>query len=993
MDEVSRQKKQEIKPCDYFHLIAGAGMGGIIALLLGRLQLTVSQCIHEYWALSSLILRKEVVSPDPPLFDAQKLKRIMNGIVEKYIGNKNNSLLDPSTKSNTKTVIFAVPADAQDDRKCLRIYKTADQESDELTLSNDVSISDIAVAAVAARGLFEPAPLRFAGGKTVWFLDKLYPLGLINPAHLVWNELQSLPDVERRPDLILSLGSGKPENDDIPYLLELEPISGRPFFPKRQIQRVFRRFGNLVKRQNSTTSNLSSKTSGEQGLVDKVAEHLKKEEKTPTARIPFDVYRRLEMPAVPDVGPNDFLSFEEVSGAAHKLFDSIKLRQSISFLKEGQQFGLNWAACTGNSTAISWVLRTQEPSSIRQYLNGRDEHGRTPLHWALDSGSVDAVSCLIDSHCLEYPPTNRHGMKPHELAERSSTAESGPHNFDDFTPFELAAQQGNEKAIETFSEALRIFDRKKKGLDFLEARFPEALGVPRMFRAPLDPPPLLGKDEVKRALSLSIEHGHWKVMELLEEQFGVNFNVLHKDQKLRCLIRSPELATRRFGNKTLLHLAAEQKDIELIKALMKIVPEVDELDGDNQTALHHAIIAGAADIVEFLLKNGADIRRENKAGDDAFMLVIRHSHREPSNGRQLIAEMLLQQGADVKRMSSEGETALTLVIHNGSVESATKMATFLIQNGVDVNQRNKDGSTALMAAFDKGSQALCLHLISLGADSDTLTKDSTPVLQAALSKGMEALSERLLETGLQRNPKMKGDNTAIRMATSRGYCGVLKMFLAAGGDFSQRSSKGESLLHLAARSGSFETLKLLVNEARLPLDQTTTDGYTVLDQVALAGNLRAVEVLVRVGADLETVTENDKTAFELTFDEWLKSFGYVNFWKQRDDLVSVMNFLLQSGAKVRKMPNGDSLAHFVVRQQLDAIWQFFGMDEAKALIDDRNNDGHTPLHIAVLEDNVEKVRALLNAGADQNIQDNNKRLAIQLTENERIKKEFAKWRK
>lgn len=46
------------KPCDYFHMICGTSTGGLIATMLGRLRMTVSQCIDEYRYLSAKVFTK-----------------------------------------------------------------------------------------------------------------------------------------------------------------------------------------------------------------------------------------------------------------------------------------------------------------------------------------------------------------------------------------------------------------------------------------------------------------------------------------------------------------------------------------------------------------------------------------------------------------------------------------------------------------------------------------------------------------------------------------------------------------------------------------------------------------------------------------------------------------------------------------------------------------------------------------------------------------------
>jgi patatin-like phospholipase/acyl hydrolase len=46
------------KPCDFFDMICGTSTGGLIAIMLGRLKLSVSDCILEYKKLSASVFTK-----------------------------------------------------------------------------------------------------------------------------------------------------------------------------------------------------------------------------------------------------------------------------------------------------------------------------------------------------------------------------------------------------------------------------------------------------------------------------------------------------------------------------------------------------------------------------------------------------------------------------------------------------------------------------------------------------------------------------------------------------------------------------------------------------------------------------------------------------------------------------------------------------------------------------------------------------------------------
>ena len=46
------------KPCDYFNMICGTSTGGLIAIMLGRLEMAIDECMKAYIELSSNIFVK-----------------------------------------------------------------------------------------------------------------------------------------------------------------------------------------------------------------------------------------------------------------------------------------------------------------------------------------------------------------------------------------------------------------------------------------------------------------------------------------------------------------------------------------------------------------------------------------------------------------------------------------------------------------------------------------------------------------------------------------------------------------------------------------------------------------------------------------------------------------------------------------------------------------------------------------------------------------------
>jgi patatin-like phospholipase/acyl hydrolase len=74
------------KPCDYFDMIAGTSTGGLIAVMLGRLRMTVDECIAAYTTLSDKVFEKKshrvnIKGKLQGRFDSAELERVIKDII------------------------------------------------------------------------------------------------------------------------------------------------------------------------------------------------------------------------------------------------------------------------------------------------------------------------------------------------------------------------------------------------------------------------------------------------------------------------------------------------------------------------------------------------------------------------------------------------------------------------------------------------------------------------------------------------------------------------------------------------------------------------------------------------------------------------------------------------------------------------------------------------------------------------------------------------
>ena len=97
------------KPCDYFDMIGGTSTGGLIALMLGRMRLTVDECIAAYQQLSPKIFTKihhriNLSSGETQgRFDHKALEDGVKKLLVTYNRSAEALLKDPPELSSCKT--------------------------------------------------------------------------------------------------------------------------------------------------------------------------------------------------------------------------------------------------------------------------------------------------------------------------------------------------------------------------------------------------------------------------------------------------------------------------------------------------------------------------------------------------------------------------------------------------------------------------------------------------------------------------------------------------------------------------------------------------------------------------------------------------------------------------------------------------------------------------------------------------------------------------
>ncbi|KAK4233637.1 acyl transferase/acyl hydrolase/lysophospholipase [Achaetomium macrosporum] len=203
------------KPCDYFHMIGGTSTGGLIAIMLGRLRMTIDECIDAYTSLSDKVFEKKshrvnIRGKLQGRFDAADLEQAVKQILTARGLGEDTLLKD--TDSPCKVFVCATSRQTGD-TVCLTSYRSP--RSDDRLL-NSTKIWQACRATSAATTFFDPIAI---GPFDEEFVDGA--LGANNPVYALWNQAQDMWGNQLRGSLqcLVSIGTGvpslKPVRDDV----------------------------------------------------------------------------------------------------------------------------------------------------------------------------------------------------------------------------------------------------------------------------------------------------------------------------------------------------------------------------------------------------------------------------------------------------------------------------------------------------------------------------------------------------------------------------------------------------------------------------------------------------------------------------------------------------------------------------------------------------------------------------------------------------------
>ena len=463
-----------------------------------------------------------------------------------------------------------------------------------------------------------------------------------------------------------------------------------------------------------------------------------------------------------------------------------------------ETFGLTLKECSEDGSTLLHSATQSNQVMVMQYLiesgiqlNAVDNDGNTALHMAVEKGHIEALHLLLNSGATDTITNNRMDA-----------------------PLHIAVRSNNTELIAAFLEhpiEFVVFGYRK--------------------RTPLH---------------VIAEHDNLEACEVFHN------SILLKKEMSKGGFR---LCAADEDDLTPIHLAARKGSHRVLDFIMEkcmshgYPPEkvLSWLDEENSTPLHAAIDGCHSEVVEVLLKHGAS---PTAAKDDQPPPI----HLACTQGKLgMVCAMVKHNGKEVVQCTDKyGQTTLHRSAH---AINSPQMIAYLLEHGVDIESTDKNGRTPLHAAIIAGNRCGANQLVSHGANPLAKDNHGYNSLHHAVVRNRKGIMSLLLECPCAAKLVMDADNKGdcpIHSALKLGFSDLVSPMISVIQHQLQnlKDSNGNNYLHLAATSGDWKTLSVLLdipNTHKL-LNETNAIGATPLHHAAGEGHLRCVEILLSQGA-------------------------------------------------------------------------------------------------------------------------------------------------
>ena len=407
-------------------------------------------------------------------------------------------------------------------------------------------------------------------------------------------------------------------------------------------------------------------------------------------------------------------------------------------------------------------------------------------------------------------------------------------------------------------------------------------------------------------------------------------------------------------------------DAEIFNLL--VTPEtVTQRDSAGNTMLHAAVRSGGKpEQIGTILDNRALVDARNMEGDTALHIAVRMNQRE--NG-----EYLITRGASVFTLNAEGISPLYLaltsaggirewifnpntvtakdglgnnMLHYASQWKLNNAIPVIIQKGVSVEEENTTGETPLFMAVKNGSPSTIKTLLDNKANISVRDKQGNSLLHTAVRWNAKNSAALLISSGIDINAHSMNGVTALHEAVTIGMSEIETMLIKEGANLEVRDIDGNTPFMEAVRAGLLPSIEKLASNGADPSTRNNR-GETPLHIAVDIERYDLVNLILRTGASIHARNTNNRTPFQISISKSPRMVSTL----LTNDRINVPDDM------------GNSALHIALQEKASSeiIRAIINRGVRLNAVD---NNGQTPLRLAIDLGLLEPVKILAEAGAD-----------------------------
>jgi ankyrin repeat protein len=448
-----------------------------------------------------------------------------------------------------------------------------------------------------------------------------------------------------------------------------------------------------------------------------------------------------------------------------------------------------------------------------------------------------------------------------------------------------------------------------------------------------------------------------------------------------------------------LHFAAEAKNKDLIDFFRRLGAEVDAVDKDGDTPLNITARNLDSESAYLLVAAGANIHHKGSDGITPAVAAVKGSndlylrailteksllstdddgntilHIAAKEGTLARVDTILNSAGKVlpeltSKKNNAGQTALDICYAQKTSLPHAEISVTLINHlavsqdpmnayfapairNLNYNQRSAAGISPLYFSISEGYSGWTDYLLDKKADPSLKNTDGNMPLNQAVRVADIETARKLISFGANVNAQDAHGNTPMHIAMPSDvlpsvHMEILTLLIDKGANLNLKDEHGDSPLHILVSLNCTPQILALVLEHGADVSIHNIKGETPFFLAVDQGRTELIPLLLEYGSDIFAANNNGVTPFERA----LQLGGLVLKETITEDTVKQSD---NSG-------NTPLLAAVRLNASADIVR---GIIDKKAVVNARNQEGDTALHIAVRQNNAASGDILIARGAD-----------------------------